>query len=92
MDRVKQAGIDVEAENRAVAALKHGRIGDGCGEQEKTLKTPEIESAKEHYEERAAIYEYDARIDRSKAESMALRDVSQRYGQAVAKRVKEMGE
>lgn len=82
--------IDAEAENRAAAASKQVRIGKGCGEQEKTLKTPEIESAKEHYEERAAIYEYDARIDRSKAESMALRDVSVKYGQQVAKQVKEM--
>lgn len=90
MDRVTQAGIDAEVKNRAVAALKHGRIDEGGGEQEKTLKTPEIESAKEHYEERAAIYEYDARIDRSKAESMALRDVSVKYGQQVAKQVKEM--
>lgn len=92
MDRVKQLEIDAEAVNRAVAASKHGRIGEGGGEQEKSLKTPEIESAKEHYEERAAIYEYDARINRSKAESMALRDVSVRYGQQVAKRVKGMGE
>lgn len=55
-----------------------------------TMSSSEALAAKEHYEERAAIYEYDARIDRSKAESMALRDVSVKYGQQVAKQVKEM--
>lgn len=89
VDRVTQAGIDAEAKNRAVSALKHGRIGE-CGyEQEKSLKTPEIESANEHYQERAAMYEFEARINRSKAESMALRDVSVKYGQNVAKLIKE---
>lgn len=40
MDRVKQLEIDAEAENRAVAASKQGRIGDGGGDGEKSLKRP----------------------------------------------------
>lgn len=46
-------------------------------------------TAIEHYEERAAIIEYDAGTPRINAESMALREVSQRYGTAAAKAVNE---
>lgn len=40
VDRVKQLEIDAEAENRAVAALKQGRIGNHSGAVEKSLKRP----------------------------------------------------
>ena len=40
VDRVKQLEIDAEAENRAVDAFKQGRIGEGGGECEKSLKWP----------------------------------------------------
>ena len=40
VDRVKQLEIDAEAENRAVAALKQGRIGNHSGDGEKSLKRP----------------------------------------------------
>jgi hypothetical protein len=39
----------------------------------------------EAFEERAAIIEYDARIKRRNAESIALRAISERYGQDAAK-------
>ena len=38
VDRVKPVEIDAEAENRAVAALKQGRIGNHSGDGEKSLK------------------------------------------------------
>jgi Holliday junction resolvase RusA-like endonuclease len=37
---VKQLEIDADAENRAVAALKQGRIGNHSGDGEKSLKRP----------------------------------------------------
>ena len=40
VDRVKPVEIDAEAENRAVAALKQGRIGNHSGDGEKSLKRP----------------------------------------------------
>ena len=40
VDRVKQLEIDAEAENRAVAALKQGRIGNHSGYGEKSIKRP----------------------------------------------------
>ncbi len=40
VDRVKAVEIDAEAENLAVAALKHGRIGNHSGDCEKSLKRP----------------------------------------------------
>ena len=40
VDRVKQLEIDAEAENLAVAAFKHGRIGEGGADGEKSLKRP----------------------------------------------------
>ena len=50
------------------------------------------DDAAEFYQERAAIYEYEARIKRINAESMALRDVALKYGQQVAKQIKEMND
>lgn len=75
-----------------VAASKQGRIGEGGGEGEKSNLSDSEASALEWYEERAGIYEFDARMSRVKAQSMALRDVSERYGTAMAKRVKEAGQ
>lgn len=40
VDRVKQLEIDADAENRAAAAFKHGRICEGGGDGEKPLKRP----------------------------------------------------
>ena len=40
VDRMKQLEIDAEAENRPVAAFKHGRIGEGGADGEKSLKRP----------------------------------------------------
>lgn len=40
VDRVKPVEFDAEAENRAVAALKQGRIGNHSGDVEKSLKRP----------------------------------------------------
>ncbi len=40
VDRVKHLEIDAEAENRAVAAFKQCRIGEGGGEGENSLKRP----------------------------------------------------
>ena len=51
----------------------------------------DVADALEWFNERAAIYEFEARMPRRNAESMALRDVSAKYGAAVAKRVKEAG-
>lgn len=39
----------------------------------------------EFFQERSAVIEYEARLPRINAESMALREVSQRYGQPAAK-------
>ena len=46
VDRVKQLEIDAEAENRAVAASKQGRMGEGGGDGEKSLKRPILRGAK----------------------------------------------
>lgn len=40
VDRAKAVEIDAKAENRAVAALKQGRIGNHSGDGEKSLKRP----------------------------------------------------
>ena len=40
VDRVKQLEIDADGQNRLVAALKQGRICEGGGEGEKSLKRP----------------------------------------------------
>ena len=75
-------------ESRPVAESKHGRIGKGGGEGEKSFKTALIDSAKEAFEERAAIIEFDAGLPRVKAESLALREVSMKWGAEVAKEVR----
>lgn len=46
MDRVTQQEIDADGQNRLVAALKQGRIGEGGGEGEKSLKRPILKGAK----------------------------------------------
>ena len=76
--------INRKAANRAQAASKQGRIGEGGGEGFESLKTTILDSARGHQEERAAIIEFDGGMTRAKAESMALREV--------AKRVNEVGE
>lgn len=85
MDRVNQSEIDAEAQNRAVAASKQAPIGNHSTEVEKSLKTAEIESAAEHYQERAADIEFDGRLQRVTAEAMARREVSEKWGKDVAK-------
>lgn len=40
VDRVKAVEIDADAENRAASAFKHGRIGEGGVDGEKSLKRP----------------------------------------------------
>jgi len=45
--------------------------------------------ALEHFEERAAIIEHEAWKSRAVAESMALREVSERYGKDAARFVNE---
>lgn len=85
MDRLKQSGIDAEAGNRPLdASLLPSTVG--CGFRvEKSLKTAEIESAAEHYQERAAIIEFDGRLQRVTAEAMSRREVSEKWGKDVAK-------
>jgi len=46
VDRAKQLEIDAEAENRAVAASKQGRMGGRGGDGEKSLKRPILRGAK----------------------------------------------
>jgi hypothetical protein len=46
VDRAKAVEIDAKAENRAVAALKQGRIGNHSGDGEKSLKRPILKGAK----------------------------------------------
>ena len=46
VDRVTQQEIDAEAENRAVAASKQGRMGGRGGDGEKSLKRPILRGAK----------------------------------------------
>ena len=46
VDRAKAVEIDAKAENRAVAALKQGRIGNHSGDGEKSLKRPILRGAK----------------------------------------------
>lgn len=41
----------------------------------------------EHFEERAAIIQYDSGLPRANAESLALREVVARYGQDAGKEV-----
>lgn len=43
----------------------------------------------EFFEERAAVTEFEARIPRINAESMALREVADRYGKPAAKFVQQ---
>ncbi len=40
MDRVTQQEIDADGRNQAMAASKQGRMGEGGGEGEKSLKSP----------------------------------------------------
>ena len=44
-----------------------------------------LESAAEHYQERATIIEFDGRLKRVTAEAMARREVSEKWGKDVAK-------
>jgi len=46
VDRMKQQGIDAECQNRPVAALKQGRIGNHSSDGEKSLKRPILKGAK----------------------------------------------
>lgn len=43
---------------------------------------------REEYEERAAIYEFDAGHPRHRAEAMALRDIVERHGFEAAQRLR----
>lgn len=45
------------------------------------------ERAAEDFEERAAIIEYDGKIHRRAAESLALKEIAERYGQQVARSI-----
>lgn len=49
----------------------------------------ERQAAIEHFEERAAIVEFDAGVPRANAESLALREVAQAYGKESARAVQE---
>ena len=89
MDRLNETESVLRLESSGVGSIKNARTAPCVGEDEKSLKTALIESAKEAYEERAAIIEFDAGLSRAKAESMALREVSQRYGADVAKGVRK---
>lgn len=46
-----------------------------------------MKDAIEHFEERAAVIEYDGKEKRIHAESMALREISPKYGSEAAKAV-----
>lgn len=46
VDRVKQLEIDADGQNAAAAAFKHGRIGEGGVDGEKSLKRPILKGAK----------------------------------------------
>ena len=46
-----------------------------------------IADALEHFEERAAIAEWDGGLSREEAEALALQEVAARWGEAVALRV-----
>lgn len=49
----------------------------------------DIAATIEHFEERAAIHEFDAGIPRPNAESMALREVVEYHGQEAGKAVQQ---
>ena len=46
-----------------------------------------MKDAIEHFEERAAVIEYDGKEKRIHAESMALREIAPKYGSEAAKAV-----
>lgn len=46
-----------------------------------------MKEAIEHFEERAAVIEFDGKVGRIKAESLALREIAQKYGTDAAKAV-----
>lgn len=54
-----------------------------------TIAREQVAAAVEHFEERAAIIEFDAGIKRANAESMALRDVVEHHGQEAGKAVQQ---
>ena len=46
-----------------------------------------MKEAIEHFEERAAVIEFDGKVERIKAESIALREIAPKYGADAAKAV-----
>ena len=46
-----------------------------------------MNEAIEHFEERAAVIEYDGKEKRTHAESLALREIAPKYGSEAAKAV-----
>lgn len=46
-----------------------------------------MKEAIEHFEERAAVIEFDGNVERIKAESLALREIAPKYGTDAAKAV-----
>lgn len=46
-----------------------------------------MKEAIEHFEERAAVIEFDGKVERIKAESLALREIAPKYGTDAAKAV-----
>ncbi len=46
-----------------------------------------MKEAIEHFEERAAVIEFDGKVGRIKAESLALREIAPKYGTDAAKAV-----
>ena len=85
---MNEAGMTLRLESSGVGSIENARTSLRMSEGEKSLKTALIDSAKEHFEERAAIIEFDAGLPRVKAESLALREVSMKWGAEVAKEVR----
>lgn len=54
-----------------------------------TITRDQVAAAIEHFEERAAIIEFDAGIKRANAESLALREVVEHHGQAAGRAVQQ---
>lgn len=54
-----------------------------------TIAREQVAAAVEHFEERAAIIEFDAGIRRLNAESMALREVVEHHGHEAGKAVQK---
>lgn len=46
-----------------------------------------MKEAIEHFEERAAVIEFDGKVGRIKAESLALREIAPKFGPDAAKAV-----